>query len=80
MKSSAKPTQFTQGGKTFDELSKEFGGDQVMINLEEELAKYSRKYPFEILVKSIVPDGVDVVNKEVCPFVCSCVCILVCYF
>ncbi|KAL5262308.1 hypothetical protein ACHWQZ_G007886 [Mnemiopsis leidyi] len=54
------------GGKTYEELVKEhFGGDcNGVLSLNEELAKYSKKYPYEILVKKIVPEGVDVVNKE----------------
>ena len=40
-------------------------GDVLVSSVDEELEKYSRKYPFEVLVKNIVPDGVDVVNKEV---------------
>ena len=47
-------------------MKEHFGGDSNgIISLNEELAKYSKKYPYEVLVKRIVPEGVDVVNKEV---------------
>ncbi|XP_063673911.1 advillin-like isoform X3 [Bolinopsis microptera] len=54
------------GGKTYEEIVAEhFGGDANGVSsLNDELAKYSKKYPFEILCKKIVPEGVDVVNKE----------------
>ena len=55
-----------QGGKTYEELKQNFSGEtNGVISLEEELAKYSKKYPYEVLVRKIVPEGVDVVNKEV---------------
>ena len=47
-------------------MKEHFGGDaNGVMSLNEELAKYSKKYPYEVLVKKIVPEGVDVVNKEV---------------
>ena len=47
-------------------MKEHFGGDSNgVLSLNEELAQYSKKYPYEILVKKIVPEGVDVVNKEV---------------
>ena len=46
-------------------MAEHFGGDANGVSsLNDELAKYSKKYPFEILCKKIVPEGVDVVNKE----------------
>ena len=53
-------------------VKEHFGGDSNgVLSLNEELAKYSKKYPYEILVKKIVPEGVDVVNKEVRNLKCN---------
>ena len=53
-------------------MKEHFGGDSNgVLSLNEELAKYSKKYPYEILVKKIVPEGVDVINKEVRNFTCD---------
>ena len=40
-------------------------GEGGLASLEDELAMYSKKYSYDILKENIVPEGVDVVNKEV---------------
>ena len=55
----------TQGGKTYDELIKQHFCEGGVASLEDELAKYSKKYSYDILKERIVPEGVDVINKEV---------------
>ena len=53
-----------QGGLTYDEMAKQMGFERI-VSVDEELQKYSMKHPYEVLVKSVVPEGVDIVNKEV---------------
>lgn len=51
------------GGMTYDEMAKSMGFTQL-VSVDEELQKYSMKHPYEVLVKQVVPEGVDIVNKE----------------
>lgn len=51
------------GGLTYDEMAKQMGFESL-VSVDDELKKYSMKHPYEVLVKGVVPEGVDIVNKE----------------
>ena len=53
------------GGLSYDDLKKEMGDGCGVTTLTEELEKYSRTYPIEMLVdRDVHIDGVDPCHKE----------------
>ncbi|PVD37825.1 hypothetical protein C0Q70_00427 [Pomacea canaliculata] len=76
VKQGFEPTSFTghfhgwdpekwSGGKTYEDLKKEFGEDSVAVtSVQEELANYYRTYTYAELTKKSLPKGVDASCKE----------------